>query len=400
MLAIGTDERASSPIPDRELERRWSITRSAMKDRGIDVLIMRDTNDFFCGYVKWFTDVPENHGNGRSVVFHADDLMDVVEQGAGGLVRNLKGTDPRHRGVGRILTTPAFSSAEYTTGYEATIICDIIERHGYKTVGFVGPGSLPYQLVTSVQEKLGGKVTFADATEFIDTFKAKKSADEIALIRAAAALQDQVFEIVLPLIKPGVRDIDIMARAEYESQLLGSEQGVYIGGATPLGERATYHRRHFQERRMRAGDHINLLIENSGPGGFYTELGRTIVLGKAPQELREAIDGMIEAQANTVRLLEPGRTCPDVFAQHNDYMTARGLPPETRIHSHSQGYPLVERPLIRPEEPISVDRNMCFAVHPGYSNDSFFASICDNFLVDGAGNERIHKTPQKLYEIA
>ena len=60
---------------------------------------------------------------------------------------------------------------------------------------------------------------------------------------------------------------------------------------------------------------------------------------------------------------------------------AAALPPELRLYAHGQGYDLVERPLIRADETMTIEADMNFAVHPGYETPSIFAVICDNYLI-------------------
>src|SRR5262249_9108815 len=74
-------ERLISPISTVELERRWSAVRSAMAERGIDVLVMQNSNEFSGGYVKWFTDLPAGNGTMTTVIVPKDDLMTVVAPG-------------------------------------------------------------------------------------------------------------------------------------------------------------------------------------------------------------------------------------------------------------------------------------------------------------------------------
>ncbi len=63
------------------------------------------------------------------------------------------------------------------------------------------------------------------------------------------------------------------------------------------------------------------------------------------------------------------------------------MPPELRLYAHGQGYDLVERPLMRADETMSIEADMNFAVHPSYETPSLFAVICDNYLIglDGPG---------------
>jgi Xaa-Pro aminopeptidase len=158
--------------------------------------------------------------------------------------------------------------------------------------------------------------------------------------------------------------------------------------------------RHMQGRTLKAGEHFTLLIENNGPGGFYAEIARTIVLGKASNELIDGFEAMKEARTHTLSLIKPGTSCRDVAAAHDDFMRGRGLPPERRLYCHGQGYDLVERPLVRADETMVLEENMNLAVHPGYESDSLFAVICDNYLVGAKGpSECLHKTAKQVFEI-
>jgi Xaa-Pro aminopeptidase len=392
-------ERVESPISRQELERRWAGTRKEMEARNIDALVMQNASDWLGGYVKWFTDVPAHNDYPRNVIFHRSDLMTIVEMGAKDRRDKSDGNDPLNPGVGEFIYSPSFFSVNYTHGYDAALTAQELKRRGYKTIGWVGRGRLQYDLVRVVQEQVPG-ATFVDATDFVDRLKASKSAEEIALIRRAAAMQDAQWAKVVQAVKPGMRDSEITALAQYEGELLGSEQGLFRCSSAPLGEPAILRGRHYQGRIMQRGDYMTLLIENNGPGGFYAELARTFVFGKASQELRDAFEVVRDAQKHTVGNLKPGASCPDIYAKHNDYMKSRGAPPELRLYGHSQGYDLVERPLLRADETMPLAANMNLAVHPGFPTKTNFVFVCDNFLLHENGTiEHLHKSEQKLYEL-
>ena len=65
-------------------------------------------------------------------------------------------------------------------------------------------------------------------------------------------------------------------------------------------------------------------------------------------------------------LLKPGAPCKDVFEAYNAFMRKNGRPEEKRLHCHGQGYDLVERPLIRSDEPMKIEKDMNIVVHPTY----------------------------------
>ena len=392
-------ERILTPISNHELERRWTATRREMRDRGIDALIMQATNDWLGGCVKWFTDLPATNGYPRTVIFYADEPMTMVEMGPFGSQHTLDGKDPGYRGVGERLLTPSFHSIAYTHDYDAQLAVAALRRRPHRTVGLIAEGAMPHAFVAGIKSSLTN-TSFVNATEFIDRLKAIKSPEEIALIRRTAEMQDAVFAKVLASIRPGQRDVDITALAQYEGQRLGSEQGIFLGGSSPTGQRSPFVPRSMQGRTLREGDQLSLLIENNGPGGFYTELARTIVLGRASNELSDGFEAVKQAQAHTLSAMRPGTPCRDVAAAHDAFMKQWGLPLELRLYAHGQGYDMVERPLIRRDETMSLEIGMCLAVHPGYETPSLFAVICDNYLMEADGPSAcLHRTPKKIFEL-
>jgi Xaa-Pro aminopeptidase len=394
---MNIDDRRITRISTQELERRWNLVQDHMKEHGLGALIAQTERDFTGGYVKWFTDVPAYYP--RTVIFHASDLMTVVEHGPAGHRRSLAGNDAENPGVGEVFTTSAFPSVYYTRTYDAEAVADVLSHRGYRKIGLVGAVGMPHGFVAYIENALSG-VEIANETEFIDHAKAIKSDEEIALIRQAALMQDAVFGKVLSHIKPGMRDFQVAALAQYEGQLMGSEQGIFLGMSARLGQPAFFAQRHFQGRTLRPGDHMSLLIENNGAGGFYAELSRTIVMGKASQELIDGFEIVKQAQAYTLGKFNPGASCREISLLHNEFMKQRGVPPESRVYSHSQGYDLIERPLIRSDETMNLEKGMNMSVHPSYATSSMYAHICDNYLVgENGASECLHRTPKQIFEL-
>ncbi len=392
------DARKLFPVSRAELERRWALVRAHMRRHGLGALVAQSTRDFHGGYVRWFTDVPA--GNPRTVVFHADDLMTVVDHGPAGRRRTFSGDDPHHPGVAELITTAAFAPAHYTQTADAEAVVEVLRRRGCRKVGLVGAASTPHGFVAHLTGALAGTADISDETDAIDALKAVKSAEEIAAIRATARMQDAAFAKVLEQVRPGMRDFEVTALARYAGELVGSEQGLFLASSAPIGTPAPFASRHGQGRTICSGDHITLLIENNGFGGFYTELARTIVLGKASPELHDAFAAAVAAQTHTVQRLQPGASCREIALAHDAFMGSRGLPLETRLYAHAQGYDLVERPLVRADEPMHLAAGMNMAVHPTFATKSMFVVVCDNYLVEAQGPSAcLHETEQKIFEV-
>ena len=66
-------------------------------------------------------------------------------------------------------------------------------------------------------------------------------------------------------------------------------------------------------------------------------------------------------------------------------MRKNGRPEEKRLHCHGQGYDLVERPLIRNDEPMNIENDMNIVVHPTYIEGGMLSWFCDNWLIGPTG---------------
>ncbi len=394
------NERVNTPISTAELERRWGLIRAQMAEQKIDVLLAQGNNDFMGGYVKYLTDLPATNGYPFTVLFPRDDLMTVVGQGPFGQVLRLDAAgDGIRRGVGRVMGSPSYVSINFTATYDAECALQSLKGYESATIGLLGPSAISFAMVDHLKKNLP-RATFVDASPLVDAIKAVKSPEEIALIRRMTAMQDAAAEAVTKALRPGMRDMEVVQVARTISTSLGSEQGWYMAASGPIGAPAVMAPPHQQNRTIREGDQFCMLIENSGPGGYYGEIGRTWVLGKASQEMHDEFAFVLQAQQFTLELLQPDADPADIFARYNAFMRKNGRPEETRLYAHGQGYDMVERPLIRHDETLKVGRNMLFAVHPTYVTARTYSWVCDNYLVDENGRvEALHKFPQKITEL-
>ncbi len=393
-------ERLNSPISTKELERRWGAVRKAMEARKVDVLVMQNNNDFMGGYVKYFTDLPATNGYALSVVFPRDEDMTMITQGPFGTDRMLPpGGDGVRRGVRRLMSSPSYSSAPYTKDNDAALAEKALEAYSGATIGLVGTASMPSAFVDYLKRGKLSNAKFIEASDFVDEIKAIKSSEEIEIMTRTAEMQDLCMNAAFAAMAPGKKDIEIAAIAEATGHSHGSEQGLFMCASGPVGTAPLQANRHLQNRVIQQGDQLSLLVESSGAGGFYTELGRTCVLGKASQEMKDEFDFVIRARNFTLNLLRPGAACKDIWDAYNVFMRENGRPQEQRLYCHGQGYDMVERPLVRFDEPMKLQANMVVSCHPTYALAGSFNWACDNYLITDQGCQRMHKFPEKITEI-
>jgi Xaa-Pro aminopeptidase len=393
------DSRALNAVSPNELQRRWTAVRAGMRATGLEALVVQNSSDWVGGYLRWFTNQPATNGYPSSAVFPLEGGMTFIEQGPFGGARTASAQEAQVTGIARRLTTPSYPSVGYTGGYDANLAVAELRRWGAKRVGLVAPAAMYYSFGKQVTATLAD-VEVVDATDMIDRIKAIKSAEERELIRQVAAMQDEVMARVKEFVRPGLKDFEIAAYAQYVGQQLGSEQGIFLCSSAPPGKAATFRPRSMQGRTLQPGDVYSLLVENNGAGGFYTELSRMFVLGKASAELREAHAAVLAAQHYALSLLKPGASCAEIFAQLNTYLRENHLPEEARLSVHGMGYDMVERPLIRHDEDMTIAENMAIVCHPGLINELMFIHNTEIYLIGPTGpTDCLHRTAKEIIEI-
>jgi Xaa-Pro aminopeptidase len=382
-----------------ELARRWRAVRARMLEASIDALVVQNSSDWVGGYVRWFSNQPATNGYPTSIVFPAVGGMSLIEQGPFGHLVEFDEAIAQVTGISRKLTTPSYPSVGYTGTYDAELAVNELRRFGAKRVGLVAPAAMYHSFGAGLKAQLRD-MDVVDATDLVDRIKAIKSDEEQGLLRQVAMMQDEVMARVREFIRPGLHEFEVAAYAQYVGQQLGSEQGIFLCSGAPWGVAATFRPRSMQGRALQDGDVYSLLVENNGAGGFYTEISRIFTLGPAPTELREAHAQVIEAQKYGLSLLRPGVQCSEVYELHNAYLRQNGIAEERRLSIHGMGYDMVERPLIRWDETMTIEKGMLIVCHPGIHNERMFIHNTDVYLIGPDGpSECLHKTPKEIFEI-
>ena len=245
---------------------------------------------------------------------------------------------------------------------------------------------MSFALVDYLQKGRFSNSRFVDAADMVDRIKAIKSAEERELIRRTAAMQDGAMRAAFAAIKPGMRDRDVAAIAQCYSQRHGSENGIYLCASMPPDTPSAIQPaplpepRHPRRRRGRAAG------RGFRPGRHVCRAWPHLRASARPRpNCKDEFAFALEARKFNLGLLKPGTPCADIFAAYNDFMRRNGRPEERRLHCHGQGYDLVERPLIRSDEPMTIAKDMNIVVHPTYMRGHVLSWVCDNYLIEADG---------------
>ena len=386
---------------DAELERRWSVVRQVMREKGIDYLVMQNSEEFLGGTLRWFTDWVADIGFPYTVIFPVDDDMTVINWG---FERPQTPQFPPAwymRGIKNSWAAYYMPTHSYTNTIDAAMAVEALGEKKNPVVGWVEKSMIPVTFYEYVTRNLPG-ATFVDATDWIDEIRVPKSPEEIEMIRDTAAMQDGCFEHLKKTIAPGMHGYDVYAEAIYFCSKRGSSRMNCMVSSGPPGTPVGPAVYHLQGRQIKEGDHVFVLVESNGPGGQWTELARTFVVGAEPTPaLREVFAHAVEGQELAARHMIPGADPKDIVAVLADFNATNGYPSKLFDLGHGMGYSMVERPMIRKREPMKLQANSNLAVHleslKKFGDGAAFALCVDNFLVGPAdGAERVHRCRKEL----
>jgi Xaa-Pro aminopeptidase len=221
-----------------------------------------------------------------------------------------------------------------------------------------------------------------------------KSADEIMLLTQAAAMVDGVYQDIVEVLKPGIRENEIVALVNQRLYAMGSDQVEAVNAIS--GERCNPHPHNFTDRLIRPGDQAFFDIIHSF-NGYRTCYYRTFNVGSATPSQRDAYTKAREWMDASIGIVRPGLGTDEVAAVwpkatefgFDNELAAFGLQ-----FGHGLGLGLHERPIISRlnsmTQPIELKEGMVFALETYCpASDGYSAARIEEEVVLTADGPRI-----------
>ena len=239
-------------------------------------------------------------------------------------------------------------------------------------------------------------VKFLPKAETIERICARKDPDEIALIRRAVAITDTVFDEILPLIKPGVREADIAAEITYRQRRHGAD-GDAFEPIVASGKRSALPHGRATSKKIRNGELLTLDF-GCVVSGYHSDMTRTVGIGRLPQELRTLYRTVLEAQRLASDHVRPGIGCRDVDRIARDHIASAGYGKYFQ-HSlgHGIGLQIHEHPRLSVQSKGMLEAGNVITIEPGiYLPDTGGVRIEDDLVVTPSGHEILNASPKEL----
>jgi Xaa-Pro aminopeptidase len=301
-----------------------------------------------------------------------------------------------------VLASPTYTdwAAAEADGFEivtwqrrwSKTVAERIEVHGWTRVGYEDQG-----LLVSVYKDL---VEFLPSVELVplgdrlEKLRSVKDPDEIAHLREALRITDEVFVAVTSKLKPGITEIQAAWLIEREMRERGAEGPAFetIVAAGPHAARP-HHRP--TERTLNEGEPI-IFDLGARVDGYDGDLTRTIWFGEPDERFKTLYTTVLAAQKAALSGMRAGLTGVEGDALARDVIRAAGYG-DRFVHGlgHGVGIRIHESPSLGSSSTDTLQAGEVVTVEPGiYLPDWGGIRIEDVVLIQDGSCENLTGAPK------
>jgi Xaa-Pro aminopeptidase len=214
-----------------------------------------------------------------------------------------------------------------------------------------------------------------------------KDTDEIAKMRAAAALGCKLFEGILGTMRAGMTETAVAAELEHAARIAGAE-AMSFPTIVASGERSALPHGHATQAKLPKRGFVTLDF-GVVLDGYCSDMTRTVHMGRAQGGERDAYDAVLEAQEAGVAAVRAGVSASDVDEVARSILRKAGLAGWfTHSTGHGVGLEIHEGPRLAAKQNQRLEAGMVVTIEPGiYMPGKFGVRIEDMVLVTATGGE-------------
>ena len=248
-------------------------------------------------------------------------------------------------------------------------------------------------------KKAWGNIEFKAASQDIEKLRTVKSAAELKYASYAEQIGVDAFLKVLPMIKPGVAEVELAAELEYQMRRLGAE-GTSFETIAISGVKTSMPHGIPDSKKIEYGDFITMDF-GCRYMGYCSDMTRTVVVGKATDEQKKIYSTVLKAQLEGLGAIKSGVIAKDADAAARKIIDDAGY---GKFFGHSLGHGvglmIHEQPNLSPKSETVLLPGMVVTCEPGIYIPNFGGvRIEDMVYVTEGGNVKMTKLSKELIEI-
>jgi len=383
-----------------EMERRHRLVRKAMAEDGIDVLVvgasaqweqrgvLRYLTDYYVPIFEEFVVIPMD----GPVTFFAHYSYGAKHAADYPAIKHAEFIP-----IEDLYTDPGKSVANY------------VKKFAPKRVGIAGMGGMSARFYLSLVNGLGAIKT-VEFSSRLSAIRMIKSAEEIQCVEKAMKINEEAFSAYLNAVRPGGREIDAINEASYVARKAGAEDMYFMVGSGDKPIQCSIPLALQKNHIWKKGDLNLIIIEISGPGGYYGEIIRLISIGEPSPAVRRAFEAVAGAQKAAESAIRPGATVGQVADVVDGYLIEAGYYSKSsddraqtttgNLIGHGMGLDVLEMPVVIHGDSTTIQPGMQFNIHPNISlPDGIRVIECECYLSTETTARRLSTAPVQIFVV-
>lgn len=219
----------------------------------------------------------------------------------------------------------------------------------------------------------------------IESVRIRKSATEIAAMRAAAQDTGRIYSAMADVLRPGISELDALSEA---MERLRGASVTRWGDLVQSGPSASVPHQRTSRRVMQRGDAV-IVDFVAQREGYLGDMTRTFAVDSVSDEIYRAYGVVRDAQAAAIEAIRPGVTCEAVDQAARRVIESAGLG-DYFVHrtGHGIGIDVHEAPYLVSGNKTVLEPGMVVTVEPGvYLPGRFGIRIEDVVAVTEGGHD-------------
>ncbi|MBR2438629.1 MAG: aminopeptidase P family protein [Lentisphaeria bacterium] len=228
-----------------------------------------------------------------------------------------------------------------------------------KKLGITGFHMFPYTIMMNVIDALGGIDKIVDADALLRPVTMKKSPLELECLRKAAKISELGFKAILENIKPGMTEVELCGIATQAMLANGAEATGYPVWCCS-GPNSNQAISRPTLRKVQCGEIIHFSI-GAKVEGYSASIGRPVVLGKCPAEMKEFLQVGLDALNMTFDTVRAGVNAGAAATKIHDFIRSKGYGDAILYGpAHGCGQMECEYPFLETSSTYTLEENMTF----------------------------------------
>jgi Xaa-Pro aminopeptidase len=360
-------------ISEQEFKRRYDAIRQQMITKQMDcILIVGLSDDFNRGNIRYIT----GFGRGGCCIFPLE----------GTPVFFISTLPLGRKKFSRMISAIDLLELKETDKPHEQAIVELSRFFKGNNIGVAGMSCMSVPMYSAVTEKFGKNII--DANGIFESLRSVKSAEEIEKTRFAASVADEIYAMLMKLIRPGLSEFEIYAEVKRITYRMGCEYSFdLIDGAG-----SSMNMSHFPtEDKLEANGTLFMEITPSYQG-YYSQLPVTLPVGSYNPSVKSMVSAWAQTDKAVRTLLHPGTKVSDIYRLLINSINEHGFISPFRP-GHSIGLDVLDFWSIVESNPYILKSGMIVAIHPSVMLEKG-GDACGmgyTYLITDTGAEKLSK---------